>query len=213
MYTSRGGEQNNDHRHPTSRSKKLNLNPISCEPFRCQPVPWLCNRACLLNLGVSIYIASPESQKPLCPPSPLAVLLPRAISSACVNLRKIHPKVTSFAGEAVSGSLAFSDRSLVRFCLSLFRTIYRSKKEIFLFLIVRGSMAAAKRPFLNCRWRVPKGVRKRLDFYRSRFFWQSDGHKKKYSLAKWEMICRPKEQGGLGIEVLEIGRASCRERV
>ena len=51
---------------------------------------------------------------------------------------------------------------------------------------------------------VPIGVRKRMDVYRSRFFWQSDGHKRKYRLSKWNMICRPKDQGGLGIEVLEL---------
>jgi hypothetical protein len=48
------------------------------------------------------------------------------------------------------------------------------------------------------------GVLKRLDFYRSWFFWQSDENKKKYRLTKWNIICRPKDQGGLGIEVLEL---------
>ena len=51
---------------------------------------------------------------------------------------------------------------------------------------------------------IPKGVRKRLDMFRSRFFWQSDGHKRKYRLTKWEIICRPKDQGGLGVEVLDL---------
>jgi hypothetical protein len=51
---------------------------------------------------------------------------------------------------------------------------------------------------------IPKGVRKRLDFFRSQFFWQSDGHKKKYRLTKWNIICRPKDQVSLGFEVLEI---------
>jgi len=51
---------------------------------------------------------------------------------------------------------------------------------------------------------LPKGVRKRLDFYRSRFFWQSDENKRKYRLTKWNIICRPKDQGGLGVEVLEL---------
>jgi hypothetical protein len=43
-----------------------------------------------------------------------------------------------------------------------------------------------------------------LDYFRSRFFWQSDGHKKKYRLTRWKIICRPKDQGGLGIEVLDL---------
>jgi hypothetical protein len=51
---------------------------------------------------------------------------------------------------------------------------------------------------------IPIGVRKRLDYYRSKFFWQSDEYKKKYRLSKWNMLCRPKDQGGLGIEVLEL---------
>jgi hypothetical protein len=33
---------------------------------------------------------------------------------------------------------------------------------------------------------------------------QSDETKKKYRLIKWNIICRPKDQGGLGIEVLEL---------
>jgi hypothetical protein len=55
---------------------------------------------------------------------------------------------------------------------------------------------------------IPIGVRKRLDFFRSRFFWQSDGHKKKYRLSRWNIICRPKDQGGLGVEVLEIKKTN-----
>ena len=58
--------------------------------------------------------------------------------------------------------------------------------------------------FLLSFFEVPVGVRKRLDFYRSRFFWQSDELKRKYKLAKWDIICRPKDQGGLGIENLEV---------
>ena len=57
--------------------------------------------------------------------------------------------------------------------------------------------------FILSFFEVPVGVRKRLDFYRSRFFWQIDENKAKYRLAKWEMICRPKDQGGLGVENLE----------
>jgi hypothetical protein len=55
-------------------------------------------------------------------------------------------------------------------------------------------------PFLE----VPKRILKKLDFYRSTFFWQRDNHKKKYRLIKWEILCLPKEQGGLGITNLDV---------
>lgn len=51
---------------------------------------------------------------------------------------------------------------------------------------------------------VHKGILKKLDFFRSRFFWQSDEHKKKYRLTRWSVLCKPKECGGLGIQNLEI---------
>jgi hypothetical protein len=51
---------------------------------------------------------------------------------------------------------------------------------------------------------LPKGALNRLDFFRSRFFWQGDNKKKKYRLAKWSIVCSPKDQGGLGIHDLEV---------
>jgi hypothetical protein len=51
---------------------------------------------------------------------------------------------------------------------------------------------------------LPKGVLHKLDYYRSRFFWQGDSEKKKYRLVKWNVVCRPKDQGGLGIHDLEV---------
>jgi hypothetical protein len=47
---------------------------------------------------------------------------------------------------------------------------------------------------------VPRGVLEKIDFYRSIFYWQSDDHKKKYRLAKWNIICQPRDQEGLGIQ-------------
>jgi hypothetical protein len=45
---------------------------------------------------------------------------------------------------------------------------------------------------------------KKIKYFRSRFFWQNDEHKKKYRLAKWNILCQPKEQGGLGIQNLDL---------
>jgi hypothetical protein len=50
----------------------------------------------------------------------------------------------------------------------------------------------------------PKGVLQKLDYYRSRFFWQGDSEKKKYRLAKWSVMCSPKDQSKLGIHNLEV---------
>jgi hypothetical protein len=49
-----------------------------------------------------------------------------------------------------------------------------------------------------------KGVQKKLDYFLSRFYWQSDEQKKKYRLVKWSILCQPKDQGGPGIHDLHI---------
>ena len=50
---------------------------------------------------------------------------------------------------------------------------------------------------------IPKEVLKKLNHFRSRFFWQGNRHKRKYRLKKWSILCRPKRQGGLEIMDLE----------
>jgi hypothetical protein len=71
-------------------------------------------------------------------------------------------------------------------------------------LILINSVLSILPMFMLSFLEIPIGVRKRLDFFRSRFFWQSDGHKRKYRLTRWNILCRPKDHGGLGIEVLEL---------
>jgi hypothetical protein len=51
---------------------------------------------------------------------------------------------------------------------------------------------------------IPKGILKKLNYFRSRFFWQGDESKRKYRLARWNILCQPKDQGGLGIHDLSI---------
>lgn len=59
--------------------------------------------------------------------------------------------------------------------------------------------------FLMSFFKVPKGIIKKLDYYQSRFFfWQCDEHKKKYHLARWGILSKPKDMGGLGIVDLEV---------
>jgi hypothetical protein len=53
-------------------------------------------------------------------------------------------------------------------------------------------------------FQLPKGILHRLDYLRSKFFWQEDSKKKKYGLTKWNVVCHPKVQCGLGIHDLEL---------
>jgi hypothetical protein len=71
-------------------------------------------------------------------------------------------------------------------------------------LVLVNSILSSLAVFMLSFFEVPKEVLHKLDFYRSRFFWQGDNHKKKYRLAKWGIICKPKDQGGLGVLTLEL---------
>jgi hypothetical protein len=58
--------------------------------------------------------------------------------------------------------------------------------------------------FMLSFFKVPRGILAKIEFYRSRFFWQNDSQKKKYRLTKWSIICQPKDQGGLGVQNIEL---------
>ncbi|KAL6640643.1 hypothetical protein ACP70R_021766 [Stipagrostis hirtigluma subsp. patula] len=47
-------------------------------------------------------------------------------------------------------------------------------------------------------YHLPDTTHKKLDSIRGRFYWQGVGKKRKYHMTKWEIMCRPKEYGGLG---------------
>jgi len=49
---------------------------------------------------------------------------------------------------------------------------------------------------------LPKTVINKLEKIRRKFFWQGGGTKRKYHLVKWEIICKSKKKGGLGIKDL-----------
>ena len=60
-------------------------------------------------------------------------------------------------------------------------------------LVLINSVLTSLTMFMLSFFEVPKGVLEKLDYYRSRFFWQSDEHKKKYRLVKWSILCQPKD--------------------
>jgi hypothetical protein len=53
-------------------------------------------------------------------------------------------------------------------------------------------------------YRVPKGSLGRMNMHRSRFLWEEEKGKKKYHLVGWDIVCLPKDQGGLGILNLNL---------
>jgi hypothetical protein len=51
-------------------------------------------------------------------------------------------------------------------------------------LVLLNSVLSSLPMFILSFFELPKGVLKKLDHFRSWFFWQSDEHKKKYRLTK-----------------------------
>jgi hypothetical protein len=66
-------------------------------------------------------------------------------------------------------------------------------------LVLINSVLSSLPIFMMSFFEVPIGVLKKLDATCSRFYWQNGKFKKKYRLAKWNIICQPKEVGSLGV--------------
>jgi hypothetical protein len=79
-----------------------------------------------------------------------------------------------------------------------------SRRHLDLSIVLINSVLSSLPMFMLSFLQIPVGVRKRLDFYRSRFFWQSDENKRKYRLTKWNIVCRPKDQVGSVLKSLRL---------
>ena len=71
-------------------------------------------------------------------------------------------------------------------------------------LILLNSVLSSLPMFMMSFFEIPKGVLKNLDQFRSRYYWQGSKDKYKYRLTRWDILCRPKDQGGLGILDLQL---------
>ena len=59
-------------------------------------------------------------------------------------------------------------------------------------VLINSVLANLAMYMLSLFFEVPRGVLRKLEYYRFRFYWQCDEHKKKYRLAKWDILCQPK---------------------
>jgi len=60
-------------------------------------------------------------------------------------------------------------------------------------LVLINSVLTSLVMYMLSFFEVPREVLEKLEYLRSRFFWQSNGQKKKYRLARWSIICQPKK--------------------
>jgi hypothetical protein len=70
-------------------------------------------------------------------------------------------------------------------------------------LVLINSVLTSLPMFMMSFFEIPQVILRKLDYLRSRFFWQADSQKKKYRLAKWDILCQPKDMGGLGIKNID----------
>jgi hypothetical protein len=71
-------------------------------------------------------------------------------------------------------------------------------------LVLLNSILSSLPMFMMSFFEIPKGVFENLDHFTSRFFWKGTTNKRKYKLATWDILCRRKEQAGLGILDLQL---------
>src|SRR6266540_1202229 len=71
-------------------------------------------------------------------------------------------------------------------------------------LTLINSVLSSLPMYMMSFFKIPKGVLKKLNYFRSRFYWQGDESRRKYHLARWNILCQPKDQGDLGIHDLNI---------
>jgi hypothetical protein len=58
-------------------------------------------------------------------------------------------------------------------------------------LVLINSVLSSLPMFMMSFFELPKRVLEKINYLRSRSYWQNDQHNRKYRLAKWEILCQP----------------------
>ncbi|KAL5571472.1 hypothetical protein UlMin_021069 [Ulmus minor] len=69
-------------------------------------------------------------------------------------------------------------------------------------ILIKAVLQAIPSYAMLC-FKMPKSLIKDIHRLISRFWWGSNAGQKKIHWAKWEVLCQPKEKGGLGFQNLE----------
>jgi hypothetical protein len=77
-------------------------------------------------------------------------------------------------------------------------------------LILINSVFSALPTFYMCSLKLPPQVIKQIDVYRKHCLWsKGDINRKGSCLVAWEIACKPKDQGGLGINISKVKTLHC----
>jgi hypothetical protein len=76
-------------------------------------------------------------------------------------------------------------------------------------LVLINSVLSSLPLYMMSFFEVPRKVLWKMDYLRSRFFWQSDQEKKKYRLTKWNILCQPKDTGAWELRILIFRINAC----
>ena len=71
-------------------------------------------------------------------------------------------------------------------------------------LILVKSILQAMPTYLFFILAAPKAILKEIGCIQRNFLWGGRGEKAKFSLVRWEDVCKPKEQQGLGLRDPEV---------
>lgn len=71
-------------------------------------------------------------------------------------------------------------------------------------LILTDSCLSSLPTYIMGFYRIPAGGHDKMNSIRSNFFWKGAEDNFKYHMARWPSVCRPKDQGGLGVTNTQI---------
>lgn len=71
-------------------------------------------------------------------------------------------------------------------------------------LVLTKAMLQAIPVFMLSALPAPKGVLQQLRNTQRDFLWGKEETRKKWALVSWDKTCKPKNQGGLGLDDIEI---------